>query len=345
MLLGIVLRVTVGLLLGLAGWALGLTIGEEAGDPDLFPWSLATGLGGLVLGLLTAPYLVVSPVRKLNALPSSTVLLGVAGLLAGLAAAALLTVSLGRIPGPAGIALPIVISLGLGGLGTALFAARDAAVLEGLPGLGRFASAKGASGNLVLLDTSGIIDGRVMDVAVTGFLTGPLGVPRFILNELQHIADSPEPLRRNRGRRGLEVLHKLRNETQVPVQIMDADVRNGADVDARLVLLARKMKAAILTTDYNLNRVAELQGVKVLNVNELANALRPVVLPSEELAIKVIQEGREPGQGVGFLDDGTMVVVEGGKRYINSHLDVAVTRVLQNPSGRIIFAQPKAGVR
>ena len=345
MLLGIVLRVIVGLLLGLAGWALGLTIGEEVGDPGLFPWGVAAGVAGLVLGLVAAPYLVVSPIRKLNAFPASTAALAVAGLLAGLAAAALLTVSLGRIPGPAGIALPIVVSLGLGGLGTALFVAREAAIFEGLPGLRRFASAGGSSRNLVLLDTSGIIDGRVMDVAATGFLTGPLGVPRFILNELQHIADSPEPLRRNRGRRGLEVLHKLRNETQVPVQIMDADVRNGADVDARLVLLARKMKAAILTTDYNLNRVAELQGVKVLNVNELANALRPVVLPSEDLAIKVIQEGREPGQGVGFLDDGTMVVVEGGKRYINSHLDVAVTRVLQNASGRIIFAQPKAGVR
>ena len=345
MLLGIALRVIVGLLLGLAGWPLGLAIGEEAGDPGFLPWGLAASAAGLALGIVLAPYLVVAPVRKLNALPASTVMLGVAGLLAGLGAAALLTVSLARIPGTAGIVLPIVISLGLAGLGTALFATREAAVVEGVPGLRRFASARGASGNLVLLDTSGIIDGRVMDVAATGFLPGPLGVPRFILNELQHIADSPEPLRRNRGRRGLEVLHKLQSEPQVTVQIMDADMRNGVDVDARLVMLARETKAAILTTDYNLNRVAELQGVKVLNVNELANALRPVVLPSEELAIKVIQEGREPGQGVGFLDDGTMVVVEGGKRYINSHLDVAVTRVLQNPSGRIIFAQPKAGAR
>ena len=345
MLLGIAIRIIVGLLLGLAGWPLGLTLGEEIGDPGFVPWGLGTGVAGLALGIVLAPYVVVFPIRKLNALPASTVVLGAAGLLAGLAAAALLTVSLGRIPEPAGIVLPIVISLGLGGLGTALFATRDAAVFEGLPGLTKFASTKASSGNLVLLDTSGIIDGRVMDVAVTGFLTGPLGVPQFILNELQHIADSSEPMRRNRGRRGLEVLHRLRNETQVPVQIMDADVRNGTDVDSRLVLLARKMKASILTTDYNLNRVAELQGVKVLNVNELANALRPVVLPSEELAIKVIQEGREPGQGVGFLDDGTMVVVEGGKRHINSHLDVAVTRVLQNASGRIIFAQPKAGVR
>lgn len=345
MLLGIVLRLIVGLLLGLAGWAAGLTIGEEVGDPGLVPWGVAVGAAGLVLGVVTAPYLVVSPIRRLNALPASTVAMGVAGLLAGLGAAALLTVSVGRIPGPAGIALPIVASLGFGGLGMALFVAREAAVFEGLPGLRRFASARSSSGNLVLLDTSGIIDGRVMDVAATGFLTGPLGVPQFILNELQHIADSPEALRRNRGRRGLEVLHRLRSETDVPVQIMDAEVRNGADVDGQLVILAQKMKAAILTTDYNLNRVAELQGIKVLNVNELANALRPVVLPSEELAIKVIQEGREPGQGVGFLDDGTMVVVEGGKRFINSHLDVAVTRVLQNASGRIIFAQPKAGVR
>ena len=167
-------------------------------------------------------------------------------------------------------------------------------------------------------------------------------VPRFVLDELRHIADSSDPLRRNRGRRGLEVLARLRKDGIVPLQVLDVGV-DGVEVDARLVQLARSMESSILTTDYNLNRVAELQGVQVLNVNELANALKSIVIPGEELRVNIVQEGKEAGQGVAYLDDGTMVVIEGGRRYINSSHDVVVSRVLQTAAGRIIFAQPKGG--
>ena len=193
----------------------------------------------------------------------------------------------------------------------------------------------------ILVDTSAIIDGRIADMSQTGFVQGTLVIPGFVLDELRHIADSSDSLRRTRGRRGLEVLSKLRKDGDLPVQILDAPLSNGSEVDAELVTLAKAMKAYILTTDFNLNRVAELQGVVVLNINELANALKPVVLPSEDLAVHIIQEGKELGQGVAFLDDGTMVVVEGGKRLMNSVQTVMVTRVLQTSAGRIIFAQPR----
>jgi uncharacterized protein YacL len=192
------------------------------------------------------------------------------------------------------------------------------------------------------VDTSAIIDGRIADVSITGFLEGSLLVPRFVLDELRHIADSSDPLRRNRGRRGLEVLARLRKDDIVPLEVLDVGV-DGVEVDARLVQLARSMQSSILTTDYNLNRVAELQGVQVLNVNELANALKSIVIPGEELRVNIVQEGKEAGQGVAYLDDGTMVVIEGGRRYINSSHDVVVSRVLQTAAGRIIFAQPKGG--
>ena len=162
-----------------------------------------------------------------------------------------------------------------------------------------------------------------------------------MLDELRHIADSSDSMRRSRGRRGLEVLGRLRKDSTIPLEVLDVGVNRGEEVDARLVQLARNMKSPILTTDYNLNRVAELQGVQVLNVNELANALKSIVLPSEDLRVNIVQEGKEPGQGVAYLDDGTMVVVEGGKRYLNAFHDVVVTRVLQTAAGRIIFAQPK----
>ena len=193
------------------------------------------------------------------------------------------------------------------------------------------------------MDTSAIIDGRIADVTSTGFLDGVLVVPRFVLDELRHIADSGDALRRNRGRRGLEVLGRLRRDDKITLEVMDVGVSPGNEVDSQLVQMARSMKCPILTTDYNLNRVAELQGVTVLNVNELANALKSIVLPGEEMRVNIVQEGKEMGQGVAYLDDGTMVVVEGGRRYINAFHDVVVTRVLQTAAGRIIFAQPKSG--
>jgi uncharacterized protein YacL len=202
---------------------------------------------------------------------------------------------------------------------------------------------KERQGDRLLVDTSAIIDGRIADIGQTGFIAGTLVVPRFVLEELQHIADSADSLRRNRGRRGLDVLNRLQKETGVPVEISDADADGTHEVDAKLVKLARQWHCPIITNDFNLNRVAALQGVKVLNINELAHAVKPILLPGEEMAVKIIQEGKEFGQGVGYLDDGTMIVVEGGKSHIGNNVDVVVTRVLQTIAGRMIFAQPKQG--
>jgi uncharacterized protein YacL len=194
---------------------------------------------------------------------------------------------------------------------------------------------------MLLLDTSVIIDGRITDVAKTGFLLGTLVVPRFVLNELQYIADSSDTLRRNRGRRGLEVLDKLQNTPEVEISFIDQDPGDATQVDDKLVSLARQTGAIVVTNDYNLNRVARLQGVQILNINELANAVKSVFLPGEEIPLRIIQEGKESGQGVGYLEDGTMVVVENGRRFINQEVLVQVTKVLQTNAGRLIFAVPE----
>jgi uncharacterized protein YacL len=191
------------------------------------------------------------------------------------------------------------------------------------------------------LDTSVIIDGRIADVSRTGFIQGTMLVPRFVLNELQHIADSADVLRRNRGRRGLEVLNKLQKDSAVPILVTDMDIDDVREVDDKLVLLAKQLHCPIVTNDYNLNRVAELQGVTVLNINELANAVRAIYLPGESMEVKVIQEGKELGQGVGYLDDGTMVVIEDGRRRIGQTIPLVVTKVLQTAAGRMIFARPE----
>ncbi len=195
----------------------------------------------------------------------------------------------------------------------------------------------------ILLDTSTIIDGRIADISQTGFISGVLVVPRFVLNELQHIADSADTMRRNRGRRGLEILNRLQKDATVPIDIIDDDIEGIADVDGKLVKMARNLHCPIITNDFNLNRVAELQGVKVLNINELANAIKPVLLPGEDIHIKIMQDGKELGQGVGYLDDGTMIVVENGRQFMSTTIEVTVTRVLQTVAGRMIFAHPKQG--
>ena len=189
-----------------------------------------------------------------------------------------------------------------------------------------------------ILDTSVIIDGRIADIAETGFLSGTLIIPRFVLLELQHIADSSDPMRRKRGRRGLDILNKLQ-KSNYPVEIIDTDFPSVPAVDSKLVELAKAMTCPIITNDFNLNKVAELQGVTVLNINELSNALRPVVLPGEEFKVFVLREGKEYNQGVGYLDDGTMVVVDSGREYLNQKVDVVVTSVLQTTAGRMIFAR------
>lgn len=192
-----------------------------------------------------------------------------------------------------------------------------------------------------ILDTSVIIDGRIFDICETGFVEGPLVIPNFVLDELRHISDSSDSLKRNRGRRGLDILNKIQKELSIETQIVDDDFPKIAEVDAKLLKLAQKMEGKVITNDYNLNKVAEFQGVPVLNINELSNAIKPVVLPGEEMTIDIVKDGKESSQGVAYLEDGTMIVVEGGRKYIGQTTDVIVTSVLQTAAGRMIFAKPK----
>ncbi len=213
---------------------------------------------------------------------------------------------------------------------------------EQFPGVAQGPAGTGPSSTILkVLDTSVIIDGRVADLCETGFLEGPFLVPHFILNELQHIADSSDSLKRARGRRGLDILNKIQKMTGVDVRIVEEDFPHVKEVDAKLVVLARKVEGRIITNDLNLNKVAELQGVRVLNINELCNALRPVVLPGETIRVFVLKEGKEAGQGVAYLDDGTMIVVDNARRCIGRNVDVTVTSVLQTTAGRMIFTRLK----
>jgi uncharacterized protein YacL len=195
--------------------------------------------------------------------------------------------------------------------------------------------------NPKILDTSVIIDGRIADITETDFVEGPILIPQFVLSELQHIADSSDPIKRTRGKRGLEVLRHIQKQANIDVRIVDTDYPAIREVDAKLIELAKEVHGKIFTNDSNLNKVAELQGIEVLNINELANALKPVVLPGEEMNVKILKEGKEMGQGVAYLDDGTMIVVDNGRRQIGRTVDVIVTSVLQTPAGRMIFARLK----
>ena len=283
---------------------------------------------------------------RLHRFPTYLIPATVLGVVVALFISVLLALPLSLLPGLWGKLTPIGVSLILCIVGASVMVIWGRGIFhmfgvsfpERSGGIGRAVPRNGQ----VIVDTSAIIDGRIADISQTGFIPGSLVIPRFVLNELQHIADSYDSMRRNRGRRGLEVLSKLQKESNVPVEISEMDVKDVQDVDSKLVKLAKIFGCAIITNDFNLNRVAELQGVQVLNVNELANAVKPVVLPGEEMEVRIIQEGKEMGQGVGFLDDGTMIVVEGGRRHINNRIEVVVTRVLQTAAGRMIFAHPKA---
>lgn len=301
-------------------------------------------LAGAALGLLVGPYLTVRPFRsaqaKLKQMPASKLIAGVIGLAIGLAVAALLYPSLSTLPEPYGGYMPVVVSLLFGYIGMAVMVMRQHDIFNLLgpriipSGGGSFSR---SSADVLLLDTSVIIDGRIADVCQTGFIRSTILVPRFILNELQYIADSPDTIRRNRGRRGLDILERLQESAIVPVQITDLDIDGVKGADDKLVLLAKQLGCPIVTNDFNLNSVAKLQGVLVLNLNELANAVKTVILPGETIAVKIIQEGKERDQGVAFLNDGTMIVVANGKRFLDSQVQVNVTKVLQTNAGRMIF--------
>lgn len=306
---------------------------------------------GALVGWLTAPFLlravkkaIDALVAKLQKIPTLDVVIGAAGLIAGMIVGALATFSWPQRLPVIGAFLPFVITLSTGYVG-AVVAIRKREELLALLGRSPRSQSSGESTADVaapkIVDTSVIIDGRILDIVRTGFIEGVLLVPTFVLEELQHIADSSDPLRRNRGRRGLDVLTEILQMPAVIARIIDDDFDDLAEVDAKLVRLAQNYRAKILTNDYNLNKVAELQGVSVLNINELANALKPIALPGEELVVQVIKDGREQGQGVGYLDDGTMIVIDDGKRFMGQKIAIEVTSTLQTAAGRMIFGKPK----
>lgn len=299
-------------------------------------------------GFLLGPRFTIRPFlwlrERVTHMPAADLLAAAGGMIVGLLIGVLLAWPLSLLPFFGGF-MPLVASLVLGYLGliTAVSHRRDLVqLLASGRTLGR-AEVRTASAARALVDTSAIIDGRLADLAQTGFLPRTLILPRFVLAELQHIADSPDTLRRNRGRRGLEVVERLQQETRIEVELSERDLDRGLDVDGQLVRLARELRCAIITTDYNLNRVAGIQGVEVLNVNDLGNAVRAVVLPGEALTVRIVQDGREAGQGVGYLEDGTMVVVEHGRPHLNTEVDVVVMRMFQTAAGRMVFAQVRAG--
>ena len=350
--------------------ALGLILGGMAGD-SVYAWTRGTaiwsGYGdlfrsggyythvalGAMLGLAAATMLAGPAVQWMQrgaeraaSIPSIDLAAGGLGTTAGLALSALLYPAVSGLPG-AGEALPAVMALFFGyvgmrvGLGkkeeldalfrTLLESRRPPAQEEEEP----------RRDEHKILDTSVIIDGRIADICKTGFIEGTLVIPEFVLEELQHIADSSDLLKRNRGRRGLDILNKIRKELDVKVLIYEDGFDEAGEVDSKLVKLAKALRGKVVTNDFNLNKVCELQGVSVLNINDLANAVKPIVLPGEEIVDQVIKDGKEHGQGVAYLDDGTMIVVEGGRDFIGSTMEVLVTSVLQTSAGRMIFAKPK----
>lgn len=311
-------------------------------------------LGAIIFYLLTfwAVDHVVNFVRwaeeSLVKVPITDIIFGSVGLVFGLVIAFLIGYALNAIEVPIlNTVAPIVLTLIFGYLGFQVgFKKRDEL-------LSLISSKKKKSSeeelepeaapkkSLKILDTSVIIDGRIADICQTGFLEGTIVIPQFVLEELQHIADSSDVLKRNRGRRGLDILNRIQKELSINVEIYEGDFEEIQEVDSKLVKLAKLTNGVVVTNDFNLNKVCELQKVAVLNINDLANAVKPVVLPGEEMKVQVIKDGKEQNQGIAYLDDGTMIVVEEGRNYIGKHIDVLVTSVLQTSAGRMIFAKPK----
>ena len=284
--------------------------------------------------------------RNIQKLTVTEFLFGTLGLLVGLVFATLIGVPISRIHFVIGPILFILIDL-IGALvGIKIFIKRKDDILNLLTSIKKngIRDKKNKHNEKIcpkILDTSVIIDGRIFDICQTGFVEGPLVIPGFVLNELRHISDSADGLKRNRGRRVLDILNKIQKELSIETQIYEEDFPEIAEVDAKLLKLAQVLNGKVVTNDFNLNKVAEFQGVPVLNINELANAIKPVLLPGEEMKVVVMKDGKEASQGIAYLDDGTMIVVEGGRKFISEEIMVVVTSVLQTAAGRMIFAKPK----
>ncbi len=310
--------------------------------------ALGLVVGG-ILGYLLGPILVAWASRvvawvesRLQRTPTQDLLSGSIGLIVGLVIAFLLGVDLSGL-GVWGTILRVAITIGCGYVGLRVSIRRKDDIMRPQSWLPARLKHRGGQDSVKpkILDTSVIIDGRIADICQSGFLEGPLVIPAFVLEELRHIADSADVLKRNRGRRGLDILNRIQKE-QNSVQIYEREVDPNLEVDSKLLKLAKILDGKVVTNDFNLNKVAELQGVPVLNINELANAVKPVVLPGEEMVVHVIKDGKESGQGIGYLDDGTMIVVDGGRKFIGQTVAVLVTSVLQTAAGRMIFAKLKA---
>lgn len=298
------------------------------------------GIWGAVVGAVVAGLMIYLE-KGLEKISLASILYGGGGLILGLILANLLHYSLFLTAenSPLSGIIKVLITIFLGYMGVILGAKKGREL-----GLEAYTSKfqEGLSNNKIkILDTSVIIDGRIADICETGFIEGKLVIPQFVLKELQHIADSSDTLRRNRGRRGLDILHKIQKNVDINVQIIDQDFPGIREVDTKLVALGKMMEAKILTNDFNLNKIAELQGVPVLNINQLAIAVKPVILPGELMNVFVLKEGKEYGQGVAYLDDGTMVVIDNARRHIGRTIEVSVTSVLQTTAGRMIFSRLK----
>lgn len=278
--------------------------------------------------------------------PANDILFGTVGAIIGLIIAVLITSTFSNF-GALGTILSILIAVIMAALGVNISIRKKEEITNFFSNFkktntGKDKKAKNThKGSPKVLDTSVIIDGRILDICQTGFVEGTLVIPNFVLEELRHIADSSDSLKRNRGRRGLDILNKIQKELKIDVQIYEKDFPDIAEVDSKLLKLAQVLEGKVITNDYNLNKVAQFQGVDVLNINELANAVKPMVLPGEEMIIPIVKDGKESGQGIGYLDDGTMIVVEGGRKYMGETKYVIVTSVLQTAAGRMIFAKPK----
>ena len=306
---------------------------------------------GAATGLIVTPWITIIPLRRwrgaLGQMALPQFMLAIVGGLLGLTAGLMLAFPLSLLEEPLGSVAPAMVSVVAGYLGMTSFSLRSREVLDVINErfFGRGRRSQPLASRQLLLDTSVLIDGRIVEIAETGFIGGSLIIPRFVLSELHRVADSSDSLRRNRGRRGLAKLNDLQRNNDLPVKIVDDDPENFGEVDAKLVALSIQLGASLVTNDFNLNQVADAQGVDVLNINALANAVRSVYIPGETFDIRIIQPGRDPNQGVGYLDDGTMVVVESGQRYMNRAVGVEVTKLINRPTGRMIFAVPQAAGR
>jgi uncharacterized protein YacL len=352
-----VFRILGLIVFAIIGWEVGVIVTDTPNplhDLESLKYVVPLTLVGAVLGWIIAPWITTRParyaIRVIRQIPIEEVIAGSIGLILGLIVSVLVAIPLAKLPEPFGPILPFIASIIFGYLGATILVLRRDDLVRILksfqrekPGRGSLVAEEGvipAGPYPLLLDTSVIIDGRILDVAKTGFLPGPLLVPRFVLSELQYIADSSDALRRARGRRVLQVLDELQQLETPRLEIVDLDVPDVREVDEKLMMLARQHNIGIVTNDYNLNRVAMLQGVTVLNLNDLANAVKAIYLPGEHLRLRIIQEGKEPDQGVGYLEDGTMVVVERGRDLIGQEVELEVTKALQTSAGRMIFAAP-----